>query len=336
LRRVLCAILALTSLSVSAATQIEPPKAGLNTLSLDERLGIDDGAALAILFGANMRGNLDLCDCNYPRGGLARRVGYVEAFKKKFKDTPVIEVEGGNFFFGSIGYAMADLKNDQIARGYSRFLPDVINLGREDLVFANKLLAKEGLIERTKKLSLIKNLISANGVFTAEAEAPAPYAIKEVGGPRIYGGKKNLKIGFIGLASPTNPGAGTIDATVGNMYRSVTQFVLKARKECDLLVLVAHCNLDSAIKLASENLELDVVIAADSGGIYNPRRIGNTLVVSTAPGNTQESDLRLYFDKEGHITYKFRANDLDALVPVDAAAAAFTDLARAERARIMQ
>jgi hypothetical protein len=30
--------------------------------SLDERLGADDGAALAILFGANMRGNLDTCD----------------------------------------------------------------------------------------------------------------------------------------------------------------------------------------------------------------------------------------------------------------------------------
>ena len=38
------------------------------------------GAALAILFGANMRGNLEVCDCKYPRGGLARRVGYVEAF----------------------------------------------------------------------------------------------------------------------------------------------------------------------------------------------------------------------------------------------------------------
>jgi len=30
--------------------------------TLDERLGTDDGAALAILFGANMRGNLETCD----------------------------------------------------------------------------------------------------------------------------------------------------------------------------------------------------------------------------------------------------------------------------------
>jgi 2',3'-cyclic-nucleotide 2'-phosphodiesterase (5'-nucleotidase family) len=231
---------------------------------------------------------------------------------------------------------MADLKNEQTARAFSRFPPDVINLGRDDLSYAQRLLVKEGLTERTKKFPMIKNLISANAVFAANAEPPPPYTIKEVGGPRIFGGKKKIKIGFVGLAAPTNPGAGVIDATVGNMFQTVTPFVLKARKECDVLVLVAHCDLASAVRLASENLELDVVIAADSGGIYNPRRIGNTLVVSAAPGNTQESDLRLYIDKDGQITYKFRANDLDALVPVDPAAAAFADAARAERDRILQ
>jgi 2',3'-cyclic-nucleotide 2'-phosphodiesterase (5'-nucleotidase family) len=336
LRRVLCAILILASLSVTAATQTEPPKPGQNTLSLDERLGTDDGAAMAILFGANMHGNLDLCDCNYPRGGLARRVGYVEAFKKKFRDTPVIQVEGGYFFFGSTGYPMADLKNDQTARAFSRFPLDVINLSRDDLGYARKLLAKEGLSERTKKFSMIKNLISANAVFGNDAEPPPPYTIKEVGGPRIYGGNKKIRIGFVGVAAPTNPGGGIIDATVSNMFQAATRAVLRARKECDLLVLVAYCDLDSAVRLASENLEVDVVIAADSGGIYNPRRIGNTMVFSAAPGNTQESDLRMYIDKDGQTTYKFRATDLDALVPVDPAAAAFADTARAERDRIMQ
>src|SRR6266404_7585581 len=115
LRRVLCTVLAVACLSVCGATQTEAPKQGENTLSLDERLGTDDGAALAILFGANMRGNLDLCDCNYPRGGLARRVGYVEAFKKKFKETPVIQVEGGFFLYGG-----SDLQSEQIAIAYSR------------------------------------------------------------------------------------------------------------------------------------------------------------------------------------------------------------------------
>ena len=121
-----------------------------------------------------------------------------------------------------------------------------------------------------------------------------------------------------------------------NMFETTTRAVLKARKECDVLVIVAHCDLASALRLASENLEADVVIAADSGGIYNPRRVGNTLVVSAAPGNVQEGDLRLYFEKDGQISYKFRSTDLDVLVPVDPAAAAFAEAARAERNSIMR
>jgi 2',3'-cyclic-nucleotide 2'-phosphodiesterase (5'-nucleotidase family) len=120
------------------------------------------------------------------------------------------------------------------------------------------------------------------------------------------------------------------------MFAAATTAVIKARKECDVLVLIAHCDLENALKLARENLEVDVVIAADSGGIYNPRRVGNTLVVAAAPGNIREGDLRLYFEKDGQISYKFRSNDLDVLVPVDPEAAAFADAARRERDGIIR
>lgn len=336
MRRLICTLLGIACLSLCAATLAQIPKPGENTLSLDERLGTDDGAALAILYGAGMRGNLDLCDCNYPRGGLARRVGYVEAFKKKFKETPVIQVEGGLFFFGSGGYPVADLRNEQMARALSRFPVDVINLARDDLAFAGKLLARDGLNERSQRLPLIKSFVSANGVFGSEALPPPHFLVKEVEGPRIYGGKKKIRIGFVGVAAPTKPGGGVIDATVTNIFEATTSAVLKARKECDVLVIVAHCDLATALKIASENLEADVVIATDSGGIYNPRRVGNTTVVTAAPGNTQQGDLRLYFDKEGQISYKFRATDLDALVPVDPAAAAFAEAARVERNSLMR
>ena len=331
MRRAVCILIVIACWQICAATQTEAPRPGENTLSLDERLGTDDGAAFAILFGAGMRGNLDVCDCNYPRGGLARRLGYVEAFKKKFKETPVIQVEGGMFSFGSGGYPSGDLRNEQMARALSRFPHDVINLARDDMSLAQRLLAREGLNERTQRLPFIKNLVSANGVFGPGSAPPPPYVIKEIGGPRIYGGTRKLKIGFVGVAAPTNPGGGIIDATVTNIFEATTRAVLKARKECDVLVVVAHCDLATSLKLASENLEADVIIAADSGGIYNPRRVGNTMVVSAAPGNIQHGDLRVYLDKEGQISFKFRATDLDVLVPVDPAAAAFAEAARAER-----
>ena len=144
----------------------------------------------------------------------------------------MIQVEGGFFLYGG-----SDLQSEQIAIAYSRWPVDVINLGRDDLSYAKILLAQEGLNDRIKRLPMIKNLISANAVFGPNFAPPPAYVIKEVAGPRIYDGKKKLKIGFVGVAAPTNPGDGMRDATVSNMFEATTRAVLKARKECDLLVI---------------------------------------------------------------------------------------------------
>lgn len=332
--RALCTLLAVACSAVCAMTQSVQQRVDEKPATFDERLGPDDGAALAILFGANLRGNLGTCDCNFPRGGLARRVGYVEAFKKKFKETPVIQVEGGFLFYGDAGSTGVDLQNEQVALAYSRWPVDVINLGRDDLLYAKKLLARDGLSEREKTLPMIKNLISANGVFGSDAAPPVPYLIKEIAGSRILGGKTKLKIGFVGVAEPHKPGAGMIDITVSNIFQSATQAVIKARRECDVLVIVAHCEWKTALKLAQENLEADVVIAGNSDGLYKPERVGNTLVVPAAPGNIQEGDLRFYLDKDGRVSFKFRSTDLDAVVPSDPAAAAFVEAAGVERQRV--
>jgi 2',3'-cyclic-nucleotide 2'-phosphodiesterase (5'-nucleotidase family) len=243
-------------------------------------------------------------------------------------------VEAGNWTYDSTGYfAGVMLQNDQFVRAYSRWPVDVVNLGRYDLIYAQRLVAREGLSERIQSRPFIKNLISANGVFSPEAVAPAPYLIKEVTGPRIKGKKKKLKIGFVGLAEPLRPGGGLTDATVLNMYETARAVVPKARKECDVLVIVAHAEIDGAMRLARENPEADVVIAGNAEGIYKPREVGKTMVVSAAPGNLQQGDLRLYLDKDGRVSFKWRSTDLDSLVPIDAAAEAFAQAARRERER---
>lgn len=328
---ILC--LSVRVLPQNLATDIYVDAASAKTF--DERLGADDGAALAILFGANMRGNLELCDCNQPRGGLARRIGYIEAFRKKFKDTPVLSVDAGQFWYNSeVPTSHILLQNDFVSRAYSLWGMDVLNLGRYDLFYANQFLAREGLAERTAKLPMIKNLISANGVFAEQVARPAPYLIKEVQGPRIQNGRKSLKIAFLGLAEPIKPGSDIVDATVKDLFASARQYVPKLRKECDLLIILAHAELATAERLASENPEADIVIAGNAGGLYKPRRIGKTIVLSAAPGNTQQGDLRVYLSADGKMSYKFRATDLDALVPADPAAMAFTEETRAELSKV--
>ena len=202
LRKTICAFIALALTTVSVFSQAASPENG-PPASFEQRLGADDGAAMAILFGANMRGLLDLCDCNYPRGGLGRRIGYVEGFKKKFKQTPVLHVEAGFFLADSATYTPAVmLQNEQVVRALGRWNVDVINFGRFDLLYAQKLLVREGLDERAAELPAIKNLITANGVFGPEVAAPAPYIIKEVRGPRIRNKSKRLRVGLLGLAEP--------------------------------------------------------------------------------------------------------------------------------------
>ncbi|HYP30062.1 MAG TPA: hypothetical protein VE262_25380 [Blastocatellia bacterium] len=58
----LASIAVIALLSVSVNPQTASPPAEAKPGGLDERLGADDGAALALLFTANMRGNLDTCD----------------------------------------------------------------------------------------------------------------------------------------------------------------------------------------------------------------------------------------------------------------------------------
>lgn len=295
--------------------------------TFEERLGADDGAAMAILFTANMRGNLGLCDCNHPRGGLARRVGYLEGFKKKFPETPVIQVDAGNFWYTPSDDRQVMLRNQQVAEAFSRFPVDVLNLSRSDAIHARKLLALEGLAERTAKLPMINNIISANAVFGAEVAAAQPYLIKEIAGPRIKG-RKVIRIGFVGLGTPIKAEPGMRDATMRNPFDTVRQIVVRARKECDILVIVAHCELDPAMRLARENPEADIIIAGDAEGLLKPRLVDKTLVVSASPGNIQQGDLRVYIEKDGRFRFRVLSTDLDELVPSNPAALEFSERAR--------
>lgn len=297
--------------------------------TFEQRLGPDDDAALAILFIANLRGNLALCDCNNPRGGLARRVGYVEGFRKKFPQTPVIQVDAGNLWYTPSNDRVVMLQNQLVAEAFSRWPLDVVNLSRYDAVYAQKLFALEGFVERTAKLGLIKNVISANAVFGPEVAPPPAYVIKEVSGPRIKG-KRGIRIGFVGLAAPVKPQQGMRDATVKNMFEAARQIVPRARKECDILVVVAHCELDPAMRLASENPEADIVIAGDAEGLFKPRLVDKTLVVSAAPGNLQQGDIRVYIENGGRFRFKVLSTDLDDVVPSNPDAVEFANKARRE------
>jgi 2',3'-cyclic-nucleotide 2'-phosphodiesterase (5'-nucleotidase family) len=318
----------LACVNICAALQVASP------ISFDERLGEDDGAALAILFGANLRGNLDTCDCAHPRGGLARRVGYVDGFKKKFKDTPVIQVEGGNFLLDAVALngempKVVVLQNELVIGAYNRWPVDVINLASTDLLYAQRLLEREGFAERASRLPVIKNFISANAKFDTGVIAPPSYVVKEVVGPRIPKKRNRCKVGFVGLAEPRQMAEG-IDPRMTDMFQAAQRAIRQARKQSDILVVLAYAEMGAALRIARDNPEADVVVAMNAAGIYKPQLVGKVLVVHAGAGNTQEGELRVYLPKKGRPSYKFRLIDLDAAIPSDPAATAYTLMVRTE------
>lgn len=245
----------------------------------------------------------------------------MDTFKKKFKDTPVIQVDTGNFLMRGVGPAVSQ-KNERVMRGLSLFPVDVINLGQYDLGHAPKFLARQGYDERVARYPMLKHVISANGVFGPALAPPAAFVIKEVRGPRIKGGQQSLKVGFLGLSEPRHVVGGK-DTSVKDIYETARALVPELRKKCDLLVLLTQADYEPAAKLAAENPEADVVIAGNTSMAYNPKAIGKTLLISTAPSNTQQGDLRVYVDKAGKFSFKFRSTDLDVSAPVNSEAEAF-------------
>jgi 2',3'-cyclic-nucleotide 2'-phosphodiesterase (5'-nucleotidase family) len=336
MRKFVCSLVITLLCAALANSQAAPSPAGKSEIAdnINLRLGQDDGAAFAILIGGNQRGNLELCDCSHPRGGLARRVGYVEAFRQKFKETPVIQVDAGFLFYDATGYpTFAMTMNDLVVRAYSRWPVDVVNLGRFDLSYAQKLFAREGFEERKASLPILGNFVSANGVFGAEASAPPAFVIREIAGPRISARGGKVKVAFVGVAEPIRASRGMMDATVSNMFEAARRAVLAARKQAELVVIVSHAEWAPAKRLAEENPEADVVIAGNVEGYFNPINIGRVLLVPASPGNVKQGDLRVYFDKDRRASFKFRSTDLDEVVPSDPAATSFLEAARLERQR---
>ncbi|HEX8186101.1 MAG TPA: hypothetical protein VF747_15160 [Blastocatellia bacterium] len=62
MRKFSCTLLMIISMFASAMTARPSLPQAEQAATFDERLGDDDGAALAMLISANERGNLEVCD----------------------------------------------------------------------------------------------------------------------------------------------------------------------------------------------------------------------------------------------------------------------------------
>src|SRR5262245_19356030 len=167
--------------------------------TLKDRLDKDDGYGIVLFVSSSVHGNLEVCGCPiHPLGGVARRRGYIEAFRRRSPDVPIIQIDTGYIFSDDRNPAGKELRedarlmNDWIVRANEAMSLDLVNLSYHDLPYAASLLRPDAKLKTEKS-----QLISANIKVSDPRLKPAPYVIKTVSGKRL---QKTVRIAFIGLS----------------------------------------------------------------------------------------------------------------------------------------
>lgn len=307
--------------------------------SVKDRLGEDDGYGIVVFYSSTVHGNLEVCGCPiHPLGGVARRAGYINAFKRRSPDTAVLQVDAG-FIFGdetnSAGELREDIRlmNDWIVRANEVMGLDIVNIGFRDLRYAGMLLNPSAAWDGKPKPE--KSVLISSNVKPGDSSrvSPAPYVIKIATAKRL---PQPVRIAFIGVsdtASEEHQAAQKASGLVINdPLASVKAALAEVHDKVDVTVVVGFMSLPMVNRLARQNDDLDLIINTDERGLVpDPRQINNSLVVYAAKETKHLGELRFYVDKEG-IVDRFTARyvELDEVIPDDPQMLAITKQARKE------
>jgi hypothetical protein len=304
--------------------------------TLADRLDKDDGYGIALFYSMGIHGNLEVCGCPiHPLGGVARRTGYINAFRRRSPDAAIIQADAGYIFSDDPIGAGTDLRedarlmNDWIVRAGEAMNLDIVNLSYRDLLYAGSLLKPDAKLRPEKS-----SLISAN-IKAADSNRldPAPYVIKTVTGKRL---PKPVRIAFIGLsdaAPEAHKDAVARSGFVINDPLSAAKAALaEVSDKADVTAIIGFLKLSTANRLAMQNDDLDLIIAAEERGIvFDPKQVNNTLIVYAAKETKHLGELRFYTDAEGVVDrFTARYVELDEIVPDDPQMAEITARARRE------
>jgi len=304
--------------------------------TLADRLDKDDGYGIALFYSMGVHGNLEVCGCPiHPLGGVARRTGYINAFRKRSPDAAILQVDAGYIFNDDLNLegaalrADAQLMNDWIVRANEAMNLDVVNLGYRDLLYAGSLLKSDAKLKLEKSSLISANVKAAGG----SRVNPAPYVIKIVTGKRL---PQPVRIAFIGLsdAAPDAHKDAVVKSgfVINDPLSAARQALAEVRDKADVTVIVGYLKLQTVNKLAMQNADLDLIIAAEDRGIvFDPKQVNNALVVYAAKETKHLGELRFYTDAEG-VVERFTARyvELDSIIPDDPQMAEMTTRARKE------
>lgn len=286
-----------------------------------ERLGQDDGFAMALLFGADVQGNLKDCGCpKHPQGGLAWRMGYAEGLKKLAPDVAVVQLDAGRMFANSVGYIQPydRVRNEWMLRAYDEAGFAAANVSYYDVQMLADLLHKSEVESKRQKFPFLARLVSANVRPTKpDLAAPAPYVVETVTGKRL---PKPIRLGITGvtMANP-NPGAETLNFTIDDPAEALKRILPELRAKADFVIVMSYgpeAQTDKVTKVPGVDL---VVVANNLGAmILQVQKVNDVSVVQAFSQTKMLGDLRFYYGADGNLSQmRLSMPSLDNVIPTD-------------------
>jgi Cytochrome c554 and c-prime len=305
--------------------------------TLKDRLDKDDGYGIVLFISASVHGNLEVCGCPiHPLGGVARRTGYIEAFRRRSPDVPIIQVDTGYIFADDTNPLTNGLRedsrlmNDWIVRANEAMSLDFVNLSYHDLLYGSSSLLRPDAKFKTERSQLLSANIKASDTSRLN---PAPYLIKTVTGKRL---RQPVRIAFIGLSDfapeDRKESVASSGFVIEDPLESAKAALAEVRDKADLTVISGFLSLPTVNKLARQNDDLDLILVTDDRGLtLDPKQVNNTLIVYAARETKHLGEVRLYTDPEGVVDkFTVRYVELDEIIPDDPQLAGMTKKAREE------
>ena len=258
---------------------------------------------------------------------------------------PTLLVDSGNVFSEDRtkhGDTRVDglAKNEWMLKAQDVFRVDVVNLSAGDLSYYGKSLTKSEFARKSESHPVFKRFVSANiKSDSRDFVTPPPFMVREV--PQVNS-PKPLRVAFIGLSEMSAIPLSGIK--IADPIESAKRFVPEAKRNAEIVIVLARLSTDLAARLAREVQGIDVIITG-TGEIFTPSfRLGETLLTFTPLESRMVGELRFYKNEQGKFTYRDRfisldegvADDAEAVQLVNGAKEAKTDAYKAAQALLIQ
>jgi len=224
--------------------------------------------------------------------------------------SPLWAVTAGDF------YGTADVFNEAKSHFVAEMMPvlgyDAIGIGEMDLNFGLGMLAKDA---RRYHLPIVcANLIARVDSVKVREKGPEYDAADKLGtafAPYRIVTKNGIRVGFIGAMSASTKQRGasgsSVDAltyTFKDVAEAITPLVPEVRKQCDVVVLLAHMDQVEAQKLAEAVPGIDLMVLGHDPAnrpLGEPIVVGTTRILRATSQGQNLGQLDLKLDADHHI-----------------------------------